>query len=42
MLSENEPIPRIKGPILTIAQIIKFVMSSVAESELAGVFLTVK
>jgi hypothetical protein len=42
MLSENDPIPKFNGPILTIAQIIKFVMSSAAEAELASLFITAK
>ena len=33
-LSENDPFPRFNGAILSIAQIIKFVMASAAESEL--------
>jgi hypothetical protein len=39
-LSENDPIPRFNGAVLSIAQIIKFVMASVAESELAALFIT--
>jgi hypothetical protein len=35
MCSENNPVPSHNGPVLTIAQIIKFVTSSAAESELA-------
>ena len=35
-LSENDPFPRFNGAILSIAQIIKFVMASAAESELAA------
>ena len=31
-LSENEPKPKLNGPILTIAQIIKTVMASAAEA----------
>ena len=31
-LSENDPFPRWNGAILTIAQVIKFVMSSAAEA----------
>ena len=42
MLSEDVPVPNINGPILTIAQIIKFVMSSAAEAELAGLFICAK
>ena len=32
LLLENEPKPKLNGPVLTIAQIIKTVMASVAES----------
>jgi hypothetical protein len=39
-LSENDPFPRFNGAILSIAQIIKFVMASAAESELAAHFVT--
>jgi hypothetical protein len=39
-LSEDEPIPRANGPILSIAQIIKFVMASAAEAELAALYIT--
>jgi len=39
-LSENDPFPRFNGAILSIAQIIKFVMASAAESELAALFIT--
>ena len=31
-LSENEPKPKLNGPVLTIAQIIKTVMASAAEA----------
>ena len=41
-LSEDEPIPRWNGAILTIAQIIKFVMASAAEAELGALFITAK
>ena len=41
-LSENVPIPAFNGAILTIAQIIKFVMSSAAEAELASLFITAR
>ena len=41
-LSENEPKPKLNGPILTIAQIIKTVMASSAESEMAELFITAK
>jgi hypothetical protein len=39
-LSENDPFPRFNGAILSIAQIIKFLMSSAAEAELAALFVT--
>ena len=42
MLSEDFPVPNINGSILTITQIIKFVMSSAAEAELAGLFICAK
>jgi hypothetical protein len=41
-LSEDDPIPRINRPILTSATIIKFVMASAAESELAALYLTAR
>ena len=41
-LSEDDPSPRFNGPVLTIASIIKFVMSSAAESELGALFITAK
>ena len=42
MLSEHNPNLRYNGPVLTIAQIIKFVMSSAAEAELAVIFIVAK
>ena len=42
LLSENEPKPRLNGPILTNAQIIKTVMASAAEAEMAALFITEK
>ena len=42
MLSEDVPVPRYNGPILTIAKIIKCVMSSAAEYELAGLYICAK
>jgi hypothetical protein len=39
-LSEDDPFPRFNGDILSIAQIIKFVMASAIESELAALFVT--
>ena len=41
-LSEDEPIPRNNGPVLTISQIIKFVMASAAEAELAALYNTAR
>jgi hypothetical protein len=38
-LSENDPFPRFNGAILSIAQIIKFVMASAAKSELAALLI---
>eukprot|EP00804_Cyclotella_cryptica_P028661 CCRYP_008183-RA/>CCRYP_008183-RA protein AED:0.20 eAED:0.05 QI:0/0/0/0.66/1/1/6/0/1274 len=42
MLSEDDPVPSYNGPILTLAQIIKFVASSAAEAELAGLYICAK
>ena len=41
-LSENEPIPRWNGPLLPIAQIIKYVMSLVVEAKMVAFFSTEK
>ena len=41
-LDEHEPVPHWNGPILTIAQVIKFVMSSAAKAELGAIFITSK
>jgi hypothetical protein len=41
-LLENDPFPRFNGAVLSIAQIIKFVMASAAESELAALFVTAR
>ena len=41
-LSENEPKPKLNGPILTIAQIIKTVMASAAEAEMAALYITAR
>jgi hypothetical protein len=38
-LSEDEPFPCFNGAVLSITQIIKFVMASAAESELAALFV---
>ena len=39
-LSEDKAFPRFNGVVLAIAQIIKLVMASAAESELAALFIT--
>ena len=39
-LSENESIPRWNGTLLTIAQIMKYVVASAAEAEMTALFLT--
>ena len=39
-LSEDDPISLWNGPILYITQVIKFVMTSAAEAELAAVYIT--
>ena len=39
-LSENDAMPRWNGPVLTLAKIIKFVMSSASEAELGAMFIT--
>ena len=39
-LSENDAIPRWNGPVLTLAKIIKFVMSPASEAELGAMFIT--
>ena len=41
-LSENDAFPRFNGAVLSVAQIIKFVMASAAESELAALFITAR
>ena len=41
-LSENEPKPKLNGPILKISQRIKTVMSSATEGEMAALFITAK
>ena len=41
-LSENESIPRWNGPVLTIVQIMKYVVSLAAEVEMTALFLTAK
>ncbi len=39
-LSENDPYPRFNGAVLSIVQIIKFVMASAAKLEFAALFIT--
>ena len=41
-LSDNDSEPRWNGPVLTIAQMIKFVMTSAAEAQLEALFITTK
>jgi hypothetical protein len=41
-LSENDPYPWFNGAVLSIAQIIKFVMASAAQSKLAALFITAR
>ncbi len=41
-LSKDDPIPRNNGPILTISQILKFVMASATEAELAALYTTAR
>ena len=39
-LSDNDAMSRCNSPVLTLAQIIKFVMSSASEAELGAIFMT--
>ena len=41
-LSAHESIPRWNGPVLTIAQMTKYVVSSAAEAEMTAIFLKAK
>ena len=41
-LTEDDPIPRQNGPVLTLSQIIKYVMASAAEAELAALYHTAR
>ena len=41
-LLENEPKPKLNGPVLTIAQIINIVMASAAEAEMSALFIMAK
>ena len=40
--SDNDPISRNNGPVLSLAQIINAVMYSASEAELSGLFITAK
>ena len=42
LLAEDKPLPQWNGTILTIAQVIKFVVSSAAGAELGAIFITEK
>ena len=42
MISEYTPVPTSNSPVLTVAQIIKFVMSSAAKEKIAGLFICAK
>ena len=41
-LSSNDPKPKLNGPVLTIAHIIKSVMASVADSKMSVLYITAK
>ena len=41
-LSDDDPVPRNNGPVLSISQIIRFVMASAAEAELAALYITAR
>ena len=41
-LTEDDPIPRQNGPVQTISQVIKYVMASAAEAELAALYTTAR
>ena len=41
-LAEDESIPKWNVPILTISQVIKFVISSAAEAEIGAIFIAAK
>ena len=40
LISENDAMPQWNGSVLTLAQIIKFVMSSASKAELGALFIT--
>ena len=39
-LLEDDPIPRWNGPVLSISQVIKFVMTFATEAELGALYIT--
>eukprot|EP00804_Cyclotella_cryptica_P006810 CCRYP_010934-RB/>CCRYP_010934-RB protein AED:0.47 eAED:0.47 QI:0/-1/0/1/-1/0/1/0/75 len=39
---ENDPIPCHNMPVLTISQIIKYIMASVAEAKLTALYITAR
>ena len=41
-MSKNDPLPRNNGTVLTVAQIIKRVMTSAAEAKLGALFLNTR
>ena len=41
-ISENHPKPKLNAPVLNIAQIINYVIASVAEAEMAALYITAK
>ena len=41
-LSENDPKPKLNGPVLKIAQIIKTLMALTAEAEMAALYITAR
>jgi hypothetical protein len=41
-ISKNNPFPKHNGPVLSISQILKFVMSSAAKAELGALYTTTK
>jgi hypothetical protein len=41
-VSKNDPFPKHSGPVLSISQIIKFVMSSAPKAKLGALYITAK
>ena len=41
-LSEDDNFSKLNGPVLTIAQIMKYILTSAAKAETAALFLTAK